>query len=66
MRKDDRSYFVRRAMEESKAANLAACPQAAAVHRELAERYAQLASAIVTETPEALSTWSRPGAHLDR
>ena len=42
MRNDDRSYFVRRAMEERKAANLAVCPQVAAAHRELAERYAAL------------------------
>ncbi len=44
MREDDRSYFVRRATEERKAANLAVCPQAAAAHRELAERYAAMIS----------------------
>ena len=42
MLNDERSYFVRRATEESEAAQRAECPQAAAAHREMAARYAEL------------------------
>jgi hypothetical protein len=41
-RETDLQFFSRRAMEESRAAARAACPQAAAAHRYLAGAYAGL------------------------
>lgn len=43
MVEQDRSYFTKRAAEESAAADEAMCPRAAEAHRELAARYALLA-----------------------
>jgi hypothetical protein len=38
----DRSYFIRRATEELAAAESAASPAAARIHRELAQRYSAM------------------------
>jgi hypothetical protein len=54
MLRDDRSYFARREAEEREAARCASCPQAAAAHREMAERYAVLIGEM-PEQPKALS-----------
>lgn len=54
MRKEDRTYFVRRAMEEREAARRAACPQAAAAHREMEALYINIVSKL-TDEPGALS-----------
>ena len=61
MRNDDRSYFVRRAKEESEAAQRAECPKVAAAHRELAERYAQLIGDILEQPNEQATRHSHKG-----
>lgn len=54
MRRDDFSYFMRRAAEERAALARSTCPKAAAAHREMAARYAALAATLPGH-PEALS-----------
>lgn len=55
MRSDDRAYFIRRAGEERAAADASDCPQAAAVHRELAERYESLADRLMPQPGRPLA-----------
>ncbi len=43
VRETDSDYFARRAREEAAAAETAATPQAASIHRRLAAKYAELA-----------------------
>jgi hypothetical protein len=50
MRRDDRSYFVRRAAEEGAAATRATCSQVAEAHREMAARYALMAGNLSEQT----------------
>lgn len=57
MLRDDRSYFTRREAEERAAARRATCPQAAAAHREMAERYAEFIDNL-SERPEAETAYS--------
>ncbi len=52
MRTDDHSYFSRRTAEERIVADVAVCPEAAAAHRELAERYAELAAGEMDQPAE--------------
>ncbi len=54
MRQDDRSYFILREAQERAAADQATCPQVAAAHREMAERYAALLTRL-TDPVQALS-----------
>ena len=56
MRRDDRSYFIRRAAEERAAIEKATCPRAVAAHRVMAERYAELAELMATEPVAATAT----------
>ena len=66
MLNDERSYFVRRATEESEAAQRAECSQAAAAHREMAARYAELIGGArdlaEAEERDALSSGHQPAA----
>jgi hypothetical protein len=56
MRRDDRSYFIRRAAEERAAIEKATCPRAVAAHRVMAERYAELVELMATEPVAATAT----------
>jgi hypothetical protein len=56
MRRDDHSYFIRRAAEERAAADRATCPRVVAAHREMAERYAELAELMPSEVVAATAT----------
>ena len=56
MRRDDHSYFIRRAAEERAAIAQATCPRAIAAHRVMAERYAELAELMANEPVAATAS----------
>ena len=56
MRRDDHSYFIRRAAEERAAIEKATCPRAVAAHRVMAERYAELAELMANEPVAATAS----------